>query len=256
MSSYLNIKEELEEMIKDGQLKIGEKLPSEYNMAKFFGVSRDTFRSAVKLLEQERKLLVKHGVGTFVIKPPSNIPSSLEKLQSIGDLIKFAGLHEGERQESISLEKCRKDWAEKLGISEGDPVYLLKRIRTADHEPVAFSINILPKAVVGNIFEETQFSGSLFRFLQMECGISILHADTEIVVPLSSDENVQKLMCTPNTTVLLLKHLNFNEKNQQVMYSLDYLRNDIFNFWIRRKKCSSQFSSSPVFIIEFFDCVE
>ncbi|WP_100401879.1 GntR family transcriptional regulator [Bacillus sp. FJAT-42315] len=236
MSSYLNIKADLEKMITDGQLKIGEKLPSEYNMAKFFGVSRDTFRSAVKLLEQERKLLVKHGVGTFVIKPPPSIPSSLEKLQSIGSLIKLAGLIEGERKESISLESCRKEWAEKLGIHEGDPVYLLKRVRTADNEPVAFSINVLPKAIVGDVFENKQFSGSLFRFLQMECGVSILHADTEILVPLSSDENAQKLMCTPDTTVLLLKHLNFNEKNQQVMYSLDYLRNDIFSFWVRRTK--------------------
>ncbi|MGP7818791.1 GntR family transcriptional regulator [Niallia sp. 01092] len=236
MHSYLNIKEDLEKMIKDGELKIGEKLPSEYNMAKFFGVSRDTFRSAVKLLEQERKLLVKHGVGTFVIKPPTSIPSSMEKLQSIGNLIKYAGLTEGERKESIVLESCRKDWAEKLGIQEGDPVYILKRIRTADQEPVASSINILPKAIVGDVFERIPFSGSLLQFLQKECGISILHADTEIVVPLSSNKHVQKLMCTPDTTVLLLKNLNYNEKNQQVMYSLDYLRNDIFNFWVRRQK--------------------
>ncbi|WP_445487645.1 GntR family transcriptional regulator [Niallia sp. 03133] len=236
MSSYLKIKETLEKMIMDGKLKIGEKLPSEYNMAKSFGVSRDTFRSAVKLLEQERKLLVKHGVGTFVIKPPPSIPKSLEKLQSIGDLIKLSGLSEGERQESITKEKCTKEWADKLGIQEGDPVYLLKRIRTADNEPVAFSINVLPEAIVGDLFERIPFSGSLFRFLQMQKGISILHADTEIVVPLSTDRNAQKLMCTPTTTVLMLKLLHFNEKNQPVMYSLDYLRNDIFSFWIRRKK--------------------
>ncbi|WP_420798591.1 hypothetical protein [Paenibacillus beijingensis] len=47
----------------------------------------------------------------------------------------------------------------------------------------------------------------------MECGISIIHADTEIVVPLHTDENAKQVMYTPNTTVLLLKHINYNEKN-------------------------------------------
>ncbi|MCP1136200.1 GntR family transcriptional regulator [Paenibacillus polysaccharolyticus] len=232
--SYLLIKETIESMIEDGRYKIGDKLPSEYEMAKFFRVSRDTFRSAIKLLEQERKLLVKRGVGTFVIKPPSNIPSSLDKLQSIGDLINHAGLIEGERQESISQQRCTKEWAEKLSIEEGAPVYVLKRIRTANHEPVAFSINLLPTAIVGDVFDRVPFSGSLFRYLLIECGISIIHADTEIVVPHPSDENMKSLMHTRDTTVLMLKHINYNEENQPVMYSQDYLRNDIFNFWIRR----------------------
>lgn len=236
MASYMDIKEKLEKMIEERKLKVGEKLPSEYEMAKFFGVSRDTFRSSIKLLEKERKILVKHGVGTFVIQPPPTIPNNLEDLHSIGELIRSSGLKEGERQESITLEKCSKKLAKILEIEEGDPVYLFKRARTADNEPVAFSINQIPKAVIGDVLENKPFSGSLLGFLKRECAVNVLSADTEIAVPQPSDEHVQRLMCTPDTTVLLLKSIHLDEKNKIVMHSLDYLRNDIFSFWIRRQR--------------------
>ncbi|GEB76594.1 GntR family transcriptional regulator [Sporolactobacillus inulinus] len=236
MTSYMAVKEKLEAMINEGELKVGEKLASEHQMAKFFGVSRDTFRSAIKLLEKERKILVKHGVGTFVVQPPPSISNNLEDLRSIGELIKSSGLKEGERQERITLEKCPKQFASLLRIQAGEPVYFLKRARTADNEPVVFSVNLIPKAVVGDVFERKPFSGSLLSYLQVECGLSILDADTEIVVPPLSDKYVKRLMCKPETMVLLLKSIHLDEKNQVVMYSLDYLRNDVFSFWIRRAR--------------------
>jgi len=108
--TYVTIKEEIEEKIRTGEYKAGDRLKSEFEMAKKFGVSRETFRSAVRLLEQENKLLVKHGVGTFVVNLLPEIPSSLEKLSSIGALIQAAGLEEGERQESRSTS-CPGRWS-------------------------------------------------------------------------------------------------------------------------------------------------
>ncbi|WP_223830726.1 hypothetical protein [Paenibacillus polymyxa] len=45
----------------------------------------------------------------------------------------------------------------------------------------------------------------------------------------------------PQATVLLLKQLHYDEMNRdemnrQVLYSLDYVRSDIFRFWVRRTR--------------------
>jgi len=234
--SYLSIKEELEEMVRAGELRIGEKLPAEAKMAEHFGVSRETFRSAVKLLVEEGKLLVKHGVGTFVTNPLPSISSSLERLQSVGSMIKLAGLEEGEQQVKVSTKRCNKSWAKLLDLAEGDLVTVIKRIRTANNEPVFFSLNILPQYLVGEAFKVKEFSGSLFEFLNKECNIDILLADTELVVPLADDEYAQKIIVEPETTVLLMKQLHYDETNRPILYSLDYWRNDIFSFWIRRRR--------------------
>ncbi|MEK3731877.1 MULTISPECIES: GntR family transcriptional regulator [Paenibacillus] len=238
MGTYQHIKQEIGKMIDSKLWKVGQKLPSEYELAKYFGVSRETLRTAIKLLEQEGKLLVKHGVGTFVIKPLPMIPSRLEFLQSIGTMIKLAGLTEEENKEMIGEVECSPEWAEALNIEEGCGVVKLERIRYADGDAVAYSINIMPKELVGDAFERIDFSGSLFGFLEDKCKIQIARADTELLVPLKKDKYVQRLQIDKEeeTPVILMKQLHYDEQNKEVLYSLDYLRNDVFNFWIRRER--------------------
>jgi GntR family transcriptional regulator len=232
--SYLYVKDELVKKIENGDFEVGSKLPSEIKMAKYFNVSRETFRSAVKKLEQEGKVVVKRGVGTFVSSPLSTIPSSLENLWSIGSLIRSAGLKEGEHRESITTVPCKKEWSEKLSCEPQSEVIKHERIRTADGEPVVYSINFLPKKVLGAFFNNENFSGSLLNYLKSNCGISIVRADTELSVPLHTDKYCQKLLIHPSTTVVLLKQLHYDEINRPILYSYDYLRNDVFKFWIRR----------------------
>ncbi|GIP16101.1 putative HTH-type transcriptional regulator YmfC [Paenibacillus montaniterrae] len=238
MITYQNIKLEIEKMIDNRLWKVGQKLPSEYELAKYFNVSRETLRAAIKLLEQEGKLLVKHGVGTFVIKPLPMIPSRLEFLQSIGTMIKLAGLNEEENKEMIGEVMCTKEWAAALNIAEGSPVVKLERIRYADGEAVAYSINIMPKELVGDAFERVDFSGSLFGFLENKCKLHIARADTELLVPLKKDKYVARLQIDKEeeTPVILMKQLHYDEQNKEVLYSFDYLRNDVFNFWVRRER--------------------
>ncbi|MHB1653336.1 MAG: GntR family transcriptional regulator [Desulfitobacteriaceae bacterium] len=233
---YQAVKEAIERDIQSGTYQIGQRLPSEYELSKDFGVSRVTLRSAIKLLELEGKLLVKHGIGTFVVNQLPTIPTSLEKLQSIGSMIQLAGLEEGERQESIGSRPCRRDWAKIFGVEAGTEVMTLERFRTANGEPVAFSLNVIPKVYVGEAFVQKTFTGSLFSFLERECHIRLVHADTELIVPQDTDRYCQKLRIKPDTTILLMKQLHYDETNRPILYSLDYLRNDIFRFWVRRHR--------------------
>lgn len=89
---------------------MGEKLLSEIAMAKKYKVSRETFRSAIKLLEEEGRVTVKRGVGTFITSPLKTIPSSLERFTSITEIIRAASLKEGEKKESIETVPCKKEW--------------------------------------------------------------------------------------------------------------------------------------------------
>jgi GntR family transcriptional regulator, transcriptional repressor for pyruvate dehydrogenase complex len=58
--------ERIKQMIMDGVLKIGERLPTELQLAEMFGVSRVPVREALRTLRQAGFLETKHGVGTFV----------------------------------------------------------------------------------------------------------------------------------------------------------------------------------------------
>lgn len=62
---------EVERLIGAEQLKPGDQLPSEREMAQFLGVSRPSLREAVRILEARGRLAVRHGQGVFVQAPRS-----------------------------------------------------------------------------------------------------------------------------------------------------------------------------------------
>ena len=55
-SKYLRIAEDLKLQIQNRQFKISEKLPSENQLVAQYGVSRQTIRSALALLREQRMI--------------------------------------------------------------------------------------------------------------------------------------------------------------------------------------------------------
>ncbi|WP_177160759.1 FadR/GntR family transcriptional regulator [uncultured Fusobacterium sp.] len=61
-----NIEEKIINLIKTNNMKAGDKLKSEYELAELLGVSRTTIREAIKGLVSRNILTTKRGAGTFI----------------------------------------------------------------------------------------------------------------------------------------------------------------------------------------------
>ena len=70
-SSYIQVADQLRELIIRGDLAPGHRLPPEAELAPLFGVSRLTVREALRILATDGLVITKRGVrgGTFVIEP-------------------------------------------------------------------------------------------------------------------------------------------------------------------------------------------
>ena len=77
------IEDHLFQYILDEGMKIGTKLPNEYELADRFGASRGTIREAVRLLAARGVLRVKHGSGTYVasLMPLQANPLGLDAIE-------------------------------------------------------------------------------------------------------------------------------------------------------------------------------
>ena len=62
---------ELSERIRSGQLKRGDKLPTESAIMEEQGVSRTVVREAISRLQASGLVETRHGIGTFVLDMPS-----------------------------------------------------------------------------------------------------------------------------------------------------------------------------------------
>jgi len=71
------------ELISQGKLRIGDKLPSEQEMTELFGISRISLREAMKLLEAKGYIESRDRKGKYVKSLTDNVKSSIEDLISI-----------------------------------------------------------------------------------------------------------------------------------------------------------------------------
>lgn len=65
------IASQIEDLLAAETLQAGDRLPTERDMAQLLGASRPSVREAIRILQAQGKLVVKHGLGVFVAESPT-----------------------------------------------------------------------------------------------------------------------------------------------------------------------------------------
>jgi GntR family transcriptional regulator, transcriptional repressor for pyruvate dehydrogenase complex len=92
---YEQIAQQLQRMILDGLMKVGDKLPPERELAEMLQVSRGSLRDAIHTLELMGLVEARQGEGTVVCNPSANSLINplatvlLRQRELIGDLLEF-----------------------------------------------------------------------------------------------------------------------------------------------------------------------
>lgn len=81
---YEQIVDRIEHLIMAGELKVGDRLPAERELAEQFGVSRTAVREAVKALREKGLVEIRPGRGTFITNGIQSVAR-----QSLSMLMKF-----------------------------------------------------------------------------------------------------------------------------------------------------------------------
>lgn len=101
----------LRQEISTGQFKIGERLPTEPELMKVYGVGRSTIREAIRILSNLGLLNVQQGVGTFVEKQISMSEPIGQRFKraDVQDLDEIRKLFEIKIAEKAALNRTKKD---------------------------------------------------------------------------------------------------------------------------------------------------
>lgn len=74
--TYAEIVEQISKLIEQGELKPGDRLPSERSLSSALNIGRQSLREALSVLEALGLLEVRHGIGTFVrMDAKANLPT-------------------------------------------------------------------------------------------------------------------------------------------------------------------------------------
>lgn len=137
---YKQLYHQLHRRIENGDYRIGEKLPSERELAADCGISRLTVRRAIELLEKDGCVRVQHGSGAFVICPEaSNLP--------LVALIDAEGVTPEQQTICVETVAADEDLAKRLNIQTGADVTRVEQIRYAGDTPVSLDVSWSPSAL-------------------------------------------------------------------------------------------------------------
>ncbi|MED3573354.1 GntR family transcriptional regulator [Cytobacillus praedii] len=230
---YLQVIDHLKQDIENGIYKEREKLPSEFDLAKQLGVSRATLREALRILEEENVIIRRHGVGTFVNAKPL-FTSGIEQLSSVTDMILQAGMKPGTIFLSSSTIGPTEEDIRRFSCTMDEEIVVIERVRTANGEPVVYCIDKVPDKILTGTFSHEQ--ESIFNMLEKGTSRRIAYAVASIE-PIGYHEKVSPILeCDPETALLVLKQMHFDEMDEPILYSVNYFRADKFSFQVLRKR--------------------
>ncbi|MFD2443581.1 GntR family transcriptional regulator [Bacillus sp. CGMCC 1.16607] len=230
---YLQVIDRLKQDFEKGVYKEREKLPSEFDLAKQLGVSRATLREALRILEEENVIIRRHGVGTFVNSRPL-FTSGIEQLNSVTNMINQAGMKPGTIFLSSSTEGPTEEDVRRFSCLPEEGIVLIERVRTANGDPVVYCIDKIPERILPETFSHDE--ESIFSIIEDVTNRKITYAIAQIE-PIGYHERISPILeCEPETALLVLKQMHFDEMDEPVLYSVNYFKADKFSFHVLRKR--------------------
>ena len=156
---YRQVADQLRELIDQGEFAVGERLPTERELALQLGISRPTVREALIALEVDGRVRIRVGSGIYVLPPPPEPPAAtVAPAAGPFELLKARALIEG----AVAEEAARV--ATPADIRKVDRV--IARMRRAEHPgPHSMQVDRAFHIAIANILGNdavTMVVGELF----------------------------------------------------------------------------------------------
>ncbi len=226
------LRDVLRTRILSGDWRPGERISSETDLSEQYRVSRVTVRTALKSLESQGLLDIRHGSGAYVSNFGSSIRAGLQELRSITETIRELGFEPGMKFKSLQQVGANSEQAAHLNIEEGAPVLAMERAILADGEIVAYSYDAVAIAGLPSSVVQAIGKGSVFAALA-KFGVYPARAFAEIHA-INSTEIGWGSKRPSGALYLLLDQVHFDRDGNPLMHSKTYFVEGRFQFVILR----------------------
>ncbi len=228
--AYRKIQNAIRRRIDSGQLKPGNVVPSERELARVHNVSLMTARHALTELARDGIVERRHGAGTFVAPPKVHFNKLLGYTEQMASL----GLTAHSRIVSSSIVNREQEIAARLGLAPTARLGRLERVRLAADEPVALEVCYWSADEYPSLMNAPLDRVSLFSVLERECGVRLAYADEEIDAT-DADQRMADLLILPKGTPLLrMRQLIFSATGRATVYVTGFYRSGRHTLRIRR----------------------
>jgi GntR family histidine utilization transcriptional repressor len=199
-AAYRTVKNYILEKIRSGTWSDGQRVPSEAELMKQFGLSRMTVHRALRELTADQAVIRIQGVGTFVAA--SKYQSTVVEIMNIADEIRARGhLHSAEvlllRQEKAGEEGPR------FGVTPGSTLYHSVILHRENGAPVQLEDRFVNPAVASDYLQQNFGRMTPNEYLMRVAPLERVEYAIEAAMP---DAATRKLLATRANEPCLVLH--------------------------------------------------
>ena len=223
---YLRLRRVIEDAVDGGLLGPGDALPSERDIALQADISRVTVRKAVSDLVKSGVLVQRHGSGTFVASRVERVEQSLSRLTSFTEDMARRGMQLSSRFLERGVFTPSPDEMMVLGLSAGERVARLSRLRIADGMPLAIERASLSAAVLP---DPESVGSSLYAALE-ERDARPVRALQRISAANLAGQDAELLEVPPGSAGLRIERISYLGSGRVVEFTRSIYRGDAYDF--------------------------
>ncbi len=233
----MQVRDRLWDAVHEGTYRTGERLPSEEELAGHFGVSRATVREALKILEEERVVVCRHGVGRFLAPDPSTILNEeITRLKSVTEMAQGLGITTSTRVLDLREEPASDVVRAQLELEPGSTVVILERVRLTHGKPIIYSIDVFPRRLVVGDLRREEFADSLVAVMEGKWGLRLAYSKALISSVLLDGQLCRRIGVQEGIPWTLMEQVNYDPQDHPFLCSKDYHRGDKIQFRVLRRR--------------------
>jgi len=172
----MQFRDVLRNQILQGELAIGEKLPTEAEFGEQFGISRIVVREALGDLVRSSLIYKIRGQGAFVAARERD-EDFVSTVLGFSDEMERKGLTVRTQVLTQELRAPDDTEAQALGLAPGSLVVALKRLRSVDGELRLLVETVVPSDLVPGLHRLRLENRSLYDVLRRQYGLRIVRAE-------------------------------------------------------------------------------
>jgi GntR family transcriptional regulator len=230
LPAYKKIQNAIRQQIESKQLKPGDSVSSERELAKVHGVSLMTARHALAGLAREGIVERRQGAGTFVAPPRIHF----NKLMSFTEEMSSRGISPKSKVLAARIVDNNPEIAARLVLSPNDNLIEISRVRHTADEPFALEVCHLSANQFPGLIQAPLSRTSLFATLEHDYGIQLAYADEEVDATGAEDRVAHLLNLRPGAPLLRIRQVIYSSQSKPVIYVVGSYRSERHSLFIRR----------------------
>lgn len=226
--AYIRIHDAIKREIDGGVWEIGQRLPSERDLADDYEVSRMTLRQAITLLVEEGILERRVGSGTYVAS--HRVQEKMRGTTSFTEIVRSQGKTPSSQLISYQRKPANETEIQQLQLKATDTVVRMERVRFADNVPLVFEVASIPEKLIQS-FNQEDITEHFFQTLTDNC--YEIGKSQQTIYAKNANERVANYLKVPkNHAVLALTQVSYFTDGRPFEYVHSQYVGDRFEFYL------------------------